>query len=117
MLKTNNAISMVQTERIEHDRLEIQGLVCDERGGITVVSTGYLLLLLMPVALQLVGLSFVVWSDPFIRREHRRLMLIIVLLIVSLILQNLADYYMAAGVKFRSTGKYPRILDDFYHCL
>ena len=63
------------------------------------VSTGYLLLLLTPVALQLVGLSFAVWSDPFIRREHRRLMLIIVLLIVSLILQNLADYYLAAGIK------------------
>ena len=46
------------------------------------VTTGYLLLLLTPVALQLVGLSFTVWSDPFIRREHRRLMLIIDLSVI-----------------------------------
>ena len=53
------------------------------------VSTKYMLMLLLPVALLLVGLCIAVWCDPYIRREHRRVMLVIIALILCLILQYL----------------------------
>ena len=47
------------------------------------------LALIFPLALLLVGLGFTVLIDPYIRREHRRIMLFILVLCVSLIVQNL----------------------------
>ena len=44
---------------------------------------------LFPLLLLLFGLGFTVTIDPYIRREHRRIMLIIVVLCLSLIVQNL----------------------------
>ena len=54
----------------------------------------YLLLLLTTVVLQLFGLSFAVWSNPFIQRKRRRIMLIIIALIASLLVQNLVDFQL-----------------------
>ena len=59
------------------------------------VSTKYMLMLLLPVALLLVGLCIAVWCDPYIRREHRRVMLVIIALILCLILQNLFEFHFA----------------------
>ena len=42
--------------------------------------------------LQLVGLAFVVVIDPYIRRKHKRILLLNVFLVVSLIIQNYMDY-------------------------
>ena len=47
------------------------------------------LALIFPSALLLVGLGFTVLIDPYIRREHRRIMLIIVVLCAALVVQNL----------------------------
>ena len=47
------------------------------------------LAVLFPLLLLLFGLGFTVTIDPYIRREHRRIMLIIVVLCLSLIAQNL----------------------------
>ena len=44
---------------------------------------------LFPLLLLLLGLAFTVLIDPYIRREHRRIMLIIVVLCLSLVGQNL----------------------------
>ena len=46
------------------------------------------LAVLFPLLLLLFGLGFTVTIDPYIRREHRRIMLIIVVLCLSLIAQN-----------------------------
>ena len=54
----------------------------------------YMILLLMPLVLQLIGVSFAVLTDPYIQKEHRRVMLLIVGLIACLIAQNLAGYYL-----------------------
>lgn len=54
----------------------------------------YTLLLLTPIALQITGLCFAVWSDPYIRREQRRIMLMIIGLILSLIAQNIVGFYL-----------------------
>ena len=58
------------------------------------VSPTSYMLLLMPVALQLSGLCFFVLLDPYIRRRHRRIMLIIIALTLCLIVQNLADFHL-----------------------
>ena len=47
------------------------------------------LAVLFPLLLLLFGLGFTVTIDPYIKREHRRIMLIIVVLCLSLIAQNL----------------------------
>ena len=47
------------------------------------------LIVLFPLLLLLLGLAFTVLIDPYIRREHRRIMLIIVVLCLSLVGQNL----------------------------
>lgn len=51
----------------------------------------YGILLLAPVVLELVGLCFVVWVDPYISRRHRQVMLIIVALNFCLIAQNVIE--------------------------
>ena len=55
------------------------------------------LAVLFPLLLLLLGLPFVVWIDPYIRREHRRTMLIIAALCLTLIAQNYWDYSLAVG--------------------
>ena len=55
------------------------------------------LAVLFPLLLLLLGLAFVVWIDPYIRREHRRTMLIIAALCLTLIAQNYWDYSLAVG--------------------
>ena len=52
------------------------------------------ILLLTPIVLQLFGLGFAVWSDPYIRRDHRRTMLIITALIAALIARDLAGFQL-----------------------
>ena len=47
------------------------------------------LLLLSPFVLELVGLAFAVWSDPYISRTTRRIMFVIIALIAALIAQNI----------------------------
>ena len=49
------------------------------------------LAVLFPLLLLLFGLGFTVTIDPYIQREHRRIMLVIVVLCLSLIAQNLWD--------------------------
>ena len=46
------------------------------------------LAVLFSLLLLLLGLAFIVWIDPYIRREHRRTMLIIAALCLTLIVQN-----------------------------
>ena len=46
------------------------------------------LAVLFSLLLLLLGLAFIVWIDPYIRREHRRTMLIIAALCLTLIAQN-----------------------------
>ena len=55
------------------------------------------LVVLFPLLLLLLGLAFIVWIDPYIRREHRRTMLIIAALCLTLIAQNYWDYVLAIG--------------------
>ena len=55
------------------------------------ISTNYLLLL-APFALQLVGLVFAVWSDPYIGSKNRRVMFCVIALIAALIAQNITGY-------------------------
>ena len=55
------------------------------------------LVVLFPLLLLLLGLAFIVWIDPYIRREHRRTMLVIAVLCLTLIAQNYWDYALAVG--------------------
>ncbi|MBQ4207501.1 MAG: hypothetical protein II621_04280, partial [Clostridia bacterium] len=49
------------------------------------------LLLVVPLLLQLLMLTFAVLIDPYIRKPHRRLLLAIAALMLSLIAQNLLE--------------------------
>ena len=53
------------------------------------------LAVLAPLLLLLIGLGFTVWVDPYIGRERRRIMLLIVVLSLSLIAQNMLEYRYA----------------------
>ena len=55
------------------------------------------LAVLAPLLLLLIGLGFTVWVDPYIGRERRRVMLLIVLLSLSLIVQNVLEYRCAVA--------------------
>ena len=55
------------------------------------------LAVLFPLLLLLLGLAFIVGIDPYIRREHRRTMLVIAALCLTLIAQNYWDYVLAVG--------------------
>ena len=50
--------------------------------------------LLAPLLLMLFGLIFTVLADSYIRKDHRRIMLIIAALCLSLIVQNLWEYQL-----------------------
>ena len=63
------------------------------------------LVILCPLLLQLIGLTFAVLLDPYIHRKHRRIMLYIIVIVSSLILQNFFDFYLnpiGAGSFFRT---------------
>lgn len=47
-----------------------------------------------PLLLLLIGLSITVIIDPYIGREHRRVMLIIAALLVTLVAQNVLDFWL-----------------------
>ena len=49
------------------------------------------------VLFLLIGLTATVLNDPYIRREHRRALLAIIILCVSLVAQNYVEYVLAAG--------------------
>jgi hypothetical protein len=51
-------------------------------------------LILLPLLLQLVGLVFAVLVDPYIRRTHRIIMMIIVGIVCCLIWQNWSEWRM-----------------------
>ena len=55
------------------------------------------LALLIPLLFLLVGLAVTVALDPYISRQHRRVMGIIIALSVTLIAQNIWEDYIAAG--------------------
>ena len=48
----------------------------------------------IPYMLLLIGLGLTIFTDQYINRIHKRIMIIIVVLAISLILQNLADYLL-----------------------
>lgn len=52
---------------------------------------------LFPLLLLLFGIGFTVLIDPYIRREHRRIMFIISVLCLTLIAQNYWDYTLSVG--------------------
>ncbi len=54
-------------------------------------------ILLLPLALQLAGLTFAVIVDPYIGRKHKSVMLIIAALGCSLIAQNMVDYHLGVS--------------------
>ena len=51
-------------------------------------------LLVMTLLLQLIGLGFAVVVDPYIQKKQKRSMLIIIVLVISLIFQNLLGYWL-----------------------
>ena len=55
-------------------------------------------MVLSPLLLLLLGLAFTVGIDPYIRREHRRTMLVIAVLCLTLIAQNYWDYSLTVGL-------------------
>ena len=59
------------------------------------------LAVLFPLILLLLGLAFTVVIDPYIRRVHRRTMLLISVLCLTLIIQNYWDYILTIGVPRR----------------
>lgn len=72
-----------------------------------VVSTGYFLLL-APLLLELAGLSFAVWIDPYVGRKHRRVIFLIVVLSACLVAQNVLGYFLEQS----RIGGFPRILNS-----
>ena len=56
-----------------------------------------MLMVLSPLFLLLLGLGFTVAIDPYIRRGHRRTMLVIAVLCLTLIAQNYWDYTLTVG--------------------
>ncbi len=52
---------------------------------------------LFPLLLLLLGLTFTVVFDPYIRREHRHIMLLIAALCLTHIAQNVWDYALTVG--------------------
>ena len=49
------------------------------------------------ILFMLLGLAFTVFNDPYIRREHRKILLLIVGLCASLVIQNCWEYALTIG--------------------
>ena len=58
-------------------------------------------LIQLPLLLQLIGLTFTVLFDPYIRKKHKTVMLLIVLFVFSLIVQNELNYRLDVGGVYR----------------
>lgn len=56
-----------------------------------------LLAMLIPLLLQLAGMTFAVLVDSYISKQHKRAMLVIAVLVLSLIAQNYVENLLAAG--------------------
>ena len=50
---------------------------------------------LVPLLLQIIGLAFVVILDPYIQKQHKRIMLINTFLVFSLLVQNVSEYILS----------------------
>ena len=50
------------------------------------------IVLTVSLLLHMVGLLFAVKIDPYIRKQHRKIMLIIIAFVFSLIIQNVLGY-------------------------
>ena len=59
--------------------------------------TIYHLAMLIPLFLQITGMVFAVFADPYISKKHKRVLLIIAFLALILILQNYTENLLAAG--------------------
>ena len=68
------------------------------------------ILALLPLFLQLIGLTFAVAVDPYIRKEDRRIMLVIVALVYSLVVQNYLEYILG----FNAQPVFARTLTSIY---
>ena len=52
-------------------------------------------ILLGPPVILLLGLAFTVIRDPYIRRDHKRVMLVIIALVLCLMAQNCLEYVLS----------------------
>ena len=57
---------------------------------------------LLPLLLQMVGLTLAVLIDPYLNRNYRRGMIIIVIFIISLVMQNYAEYILGDYISMPS---------------
>ena len=71
------------------------------------VSSGFILLL-VPLLLELAGITFTVWVDPYVSRKHRRVMFLIIVLSACLVTQNVVSYFLEQS----RIGGFPRILNS-----
>ncbi|MBQ9249831.1 MAG: histidine kinase [Oscillospiraceae bacterium] len=71
------------------------------------VSVRYFLFL-APLLLELAGLCFAVWIDPYVGRKHRRVMFLIIALSACLVAQNVVNYLLEQG----GIGGFPRTLNS-----
>jgi len=59
----------------------------------------YEILALLPVLMLTGGLFFAVWTDPYTRKLHKKIMMILLGLVLSLIAQNYAEYLLCVAVR------------------
>lgn len=55
------------------------------------------IVLVCSLLLQIIGMTFDVLIDPYIQRRHRRVMLIIAVLLISIIAHNTGEYYLESN--------------------
>ena len=55
-------------------------------------------IILIPLLFQIVGLGIAVSVDPYIEKHHKKIMLLIVLLVLSLTVQNVSEYTLAKHI-------------------
>ena len=82
------------------------------------------LMRLLPLLLEMVGLTFAVLIDPYLNKRYERGMIVIILLIISLVMQNFAEYILSdhivmpelrTGVSFYGYCVRPVILALFFY--
>ena len=55
-------------------------------------------IILIPLLFQIIGLGIAVCVDPYIEKHHKKIMLFIVLLVLSLTVQNVSEYTLAKHI-------------------
>ncbi len=60
-----------------------------------------ILLILFPLALQIVGLAFAVLMDPYLPHRRRGILMIIITLVISLVMQNIFNYMLSITPGYR----------------